>query len=93
MKYYFDITDLVKFAQRNGSVSGIQRVQIRVLQQLSSESEKDEFLCVYAINRLSQIKACRAKDLFTNEAYSASRILIRLGYRKPPCSIFEARTL
>ena len=92
MKYYFDITDLIKFAQRNGSVSGIQRVQIRVLQQLSSESEKDEFLCVYAINRLSQIKACRAKDLFTNEAYSASRILIRLGLESPHAA-FSKREL
>ena len=83
MNYYFDITDLVRFAQRNGSVSGIQRVQIRVLQHLSSESEKDEFLCVYALNRSSHIKVCRAKDLFTDEAYSASRMLIRLGIESP----------
>ena len=92
MNYYFDITDLVRFAQRNGSVSGIQRVQIRVLQHLSSESEKDEFLCVYALNRLSQIKVCRAKDLFTDEAYSASRMLIRLGIESP-LSAFSKREL
>ena len=88
MNYYFDITDLVRFAQRNGSVSGIQRVQIRVLQHLSSENKKDEFLCVYALNRLSQIKVCHAKDLFTDEAYSASRMLIRLGIESPECGIF-----
>ena len=58
MKYYFDIIDLVKFAQRNGSVMGIQRVQIRVLQHLSSTTENDEIFCVYAINRLSGIKVC-----------------------------------
>jgi len=46
MKYYFDITDLVKFAQKNGSVSGIQRVQIRVLQHLSSEEKKMKFFAL-----------------------------------------------
>jgi len=86
MKYYFDITDLVKFAQKNGSVSGIQRVQIRVLQHLSSGREKDEILCAYAINRFSGIKVCRAKDLFTDEVYSASRMLVRLGIEKPSTS-------
>jgi glycosyltransferase involved in cell wall biosynthesis len=83
MKYYFDITDLVKFAQKNGSVSGIQRVQIRVLQHLSSGREKDEILCAYTINRFSGIKICRAKDLFIDEAYSASRMLMRLGIDSP----------
>jgi glycosyltransferase involved in cell wall biosynthesis len=86
MKYYFDITDLVKFAQKNGSVSGFQRVQIRVLQHLSSGREKDEILCAYAINRFSGIKVCRAKDLFTDEVYSASRMLVRLGIEKPSTS-------
>ena len=86
MKYYFDITDLVKFAQKNGSVSGIQRVQIRVLQHLSSVREKDEILCAYAINRFSGVKVCRAKDLFKNEAYSASHMLVRLGIEKPSTS-------
>ena len=83
MKYYFDITDLIKFAQRNGSVSGIQRVQISVLQHLASGRDKDEILCAYAINRFSGVTICRAQDLFTNEVYSASRMLIRLGLENP----------
>lgn len=82
MKYYFDITDLVKFAQRNGSVSGIQRVQIRVLQHFSSGRGKDQVLCAYAINRFSGIKICKAQDLFTNERYSASQMLVQLGVEK-----------
>ena len=58
MKYYFDIIDLVKFAQRNGSVMGIQRVQICMLQHLPSITEKEKNFCVYVINRLSGIRAC-----------------------------------
>ena len=83
MNYYFDITDLVTFAQRNGAVSGIQRVQIRVLQHLSSVRDKPNILCAYTISRLSGVKVCRAQDLFTKEAYSASRMLIQLGLEKP----------
>lgn len=83
MNYYFDITDLVKFAQRNGSVSGIQRVQVRVLQHLFSGRDKSNILCAYTNRRLSRIKVCRAQDLFTKEVYSASRMLIQLGLEKP----------
>ena len=92
MKYYFDITDLVKFAQRNGSVTGIQRVQIRVLQHLSSITEKDKIFCVYAISRLGGIRVCQSQDLFMNEIYSASRILVRLGVESPD-EVFSKREL
>ena len=92
MNYYFDITDLVKFAQRNGSVSGIQRVQIRVLQHLSSGRDNPDILCAYTISQLSGIKVCRAQDLFTNEVYSASRMLIRLGLENPHAA-FSKREL
>ena len=83
MKHYFDITDLVDYAKAHGAVSGIQRVQICVLKQLSSVREKDEALCAYGFKRFSRIKICRARDLFTNEVYSASRMLIQLGLEKP----------
>jgi len=83
MKYYFDIIDLVKFAQRNGSVRGIQRVQICLLRHLSSTTEKDKIFCVYAINRLSGIKVCWSKNIFMNETHGASRILVRLGVGDP----------
>ena len=83
MKYYFDITDLVEYARRNGAVSGIQRVQVSVLRHLSSKREKDDILCAYSIKREAVIKVCRASDLFSNEAYNASRMLIKLGVEKP----------
>lgn len=83
MKYYFDITDLVEYARRNGAVSGIQRVQVSVLRHLSSKREKDDILCAYSIKREAVIKVCRASDLFSDEAYNASRMLIKLGVEKP----------
>lgn len=92
MNYYFDITDLVKFAQRNGSVTGIQRVQIRVLQHLPSGRGGSKVFCAYAINRLGRIKICRAQDLFTNETFSAARMLTQLGVEKPGAA-FSKREL
>ena len=92
MKYYFDITDLVEYARRNGAVSGIQRVQMSVLRHLSSKRDRDDILCTYAVNRATAIKVCRASDLFSNEAYNASRILIKLGVEKPNAA-FTTREL
>ena len=83
MKHYFDITDFVDAAKAHGAVSGIQRVQICVLKQLSSVSLYEQALCAYGFKRFSRIKVCRAQDLFTKEVYSASRMLIQLGLEKP----------
>ena len=83
MCLYFDITDLLKHAKKNSAVSGIQRVQIRVLQHLAAQSQQQEILCAYDIGRFRRVRICRAKDLFFDEQYNAQGLLVRLGLENP----------
>ncbi len=83
MCLYFDITDLLKYAKKNGSVSGIQRVQIRVLQHLAAQTHQREILCAYHIGRFHRIRICRAKDLLVDTKYNAHQMLVRLGLENP----------
>lgn len=78
-KQYFDITDLVRFARTNRNVSGIQRVQIRVIRHLAQGPRGDEVLCVFAVKRVAPLVVCRASDLFGDEKYDAGCFLAALG--------------
>jgi glycosyltransferase involved in cell wall biosynthesis len=92
MKRYFDITDLIQFAKANGAVSGIQRVQIRVLRHLAAQGGPDDVLCLFASGPFSRLRGCRAGDLFTDESYDAARLLARLGVEGPDAA-FTRREL
>jgi glycosyltransferase involved in cell wall biosynthesis len=83
MTRYFDITDLVRFARANGNVSGIQRVQIRVLRHLAAICNDDDAMCIFAPGRLSRLRSCRARDLFVDETYDAGQLLAKLGLENP----------
>ncbi len=83
MCLYFDITDLLKHARKNGTVSGIQRVQLRVLQHLAAQTQQREILCAYHIGRFHRTRICRAKDLFVDTKYNAHQMLVRLGLENP----------
>jgi glycosyltransferase involved in cell wall biosynthesis len=83
MCLYFDITDLLKHARKNGTVSGIQRVQIRVLQHLAAQTQPQEILCAYHIGRFRRVRICRAQDLFIDKIYNAKQMLVRLGLENP----------
>lgn len=76
---YFDITDLIRFARTNRNVSGIQRVQIRVIRQLAREGRGDDVRCLFAAGRFSPLLACPARELFADEEYDAGRFLRALG--------------
>jgi glycosyltransferase involved in cell wall biosynthesis len=83
MTRYFDITDLVRFARANGNVSGIQRVQIRVLRHLAHIGDHDDAMCIFATGRFSRLRACRPRDLFVDGTYDAGRMLAKLGLENP----------
>ena len=80
MTRYFDITDLVHFAQLNGTVSGIQRVQVRVIRHLASLSDPEEVICVFAKSRFHKVEACSARALFDGEKYNAEDLLAKLDF-------------
>ena len=44
---------------------------------------KRQDFCVYAINRLSGIRAYWSQNIFTNEIHGTSRMLVRLGVGDP----------
>jgi glycosyltransferase involved in cell wall biosynthesis len=83
MTRFFDITDLVRFARASGTVSGIQRVQVRVLRHLADRCDPEDAICLYAAGRLSRLRACRARDLFVDETYDAGQLLAKLGLENP----------
>lgn len=79
MSQYFDITDPIRFASTNRNVSGIQRVQIRVIRHLANNSNGGEVMCLFAPGRFSSLRACLARDLFVDDEYDAGRFLAALG--------------
>ena len=80
MTRYFDITDLVHFAQLNGTVTGIQRVQVRVIRHLAALSDPEEVICVFAKSRFHEVEACSARALFDGEKYNAENLLAKLDF-------------
>lgn len=89
MTRFFDITDLVRFARTNPTVSGIQRVQFRVLQQLATQCPADDATCLFATGRFSRVRACRARDLFVDQKYDAGRFLNALGFEQPAAAFTQ----
>jgi FkbM family methyltransferase len=83
MTRFFDITDLVRFARTNPTVSGIQRVQFRVLRELASQCDPDDATCLFATGKFSRVRACRVRDLFGEQHYDADRFLAALGIEHP----------
>ncbi|NDC53964.1 MAG: glycosyltransferase family 1 protein [Planctomycetia bacterium] len=81
-RQYFDITDLVRFARTNRNVSGIQRVQIRVIRHLAATPGGDDVFCLFAVSRFAPPVVCRAGELFGNEEYDAGRFLAALGLER-----------
>ena len=83
MSRYFDISDFVRFARGNRGVSGIQRVQMRVIRHLAGQPEGEHDYCVYSSGRFSALRACRARDLFHDSGYDATVFLEKLGLEDP----------
>lgn len=80
---YFDISDLVRFAKSNGTVSGIQRVQIRVLRHLIHQQKLDEVICIFSLGRYRSIRACYGRDLLGEVGYEAEVLLRKLNIENP----------
>lgn len=73
---YIDITDLVAYAQAYGQVTGIQRVQERILYELAQAANDDSIWCFRIADNHGPYQACRLGDLF---APGCSNLLDRLA--------------
>jgi len=57
----FAITALIRFARTNRHVSGIQRVQIRVIRHLACQENGRDVLCLFAAGRFAPLLPCPAR--------------------------------
>lgn len=80
---YIDITDLVAYAQAYGQVTGIQRVQERILYELAQEAKDDTIWCFRIADTPGHYQACRLADLSTPGCNTLLDRLASLGENRP----------
>ena len=78
-RIYFDITDIVNFARKNSRVSGIQRVQARLVSLLAEHYGGEVIRCLYRDCRKGRCYECSAAGLFESKEFSAEDLLSKLG--------------
>lgn len=85
MSTYFDVTDLVQYAKGHNRVSGIQRVQWRILSELAHSPDADTVhLCFYSSQRRQHL-SIPATAVFTeaHAEFNAGQLLRTLGEIQP----------
>lgn len=77
-RIYFDITDIVEYARAHNHVSGIQRVQIRIIAALARQHGGKQIICSYW-NRVTGTYCQVAGDgVFTDSAFNPNELLVKL---------------
>lgn len=80
---YIDITDLVTYAQAYGEVTGIQRVQERILYELAQTDSCDHIWCLRITDTHDHYEACRLGDLYSPGCMTLLDRLASLGEDRP----------
>jgi glycosyltransferase involved in cell wall biosynthesis len=80
---YIDITDLVTFTHAYGRVTGIQRVQERILYELAQTPACDHIWCLKAADTRGYYEACRLSDLYEPGCSTLLNSLAGLGGNRP----------
>lgn len=75
---YFDITDVVHFAMRENRVSGIQRVQTRIVNHYAGLRPKHTF-ALFQHPGSGQIVVTEAAGLFDDQEFDPLTVLAKLG--------------
>jgi glycosyltransferase involved in cell wall biosynthesis len=81
-KIYFDVTDIVEYAQGNQRVSGIQRVQARVISSLAARDDSERIRCIFYDKARRQMLEFPAACAFTGSEFDSKLLLFRLGVIK-----------
>jgi len=79
MRVYFDITDIVEYARSNPRVSGIQRVQARVISSLGRLLGPEHVRCTFCDERSGQLYEFDPRSVFTSHEFDSQMILFKLG--------------
>lgn len=76
---YFDLTDLIRFAESNDHVTGIQRVELRVFLELLKKHGPDQIKAI-ALTRRQQWVELPTTELLALDDFDATTLLIKTGF-------------
>ncbi len=76
---YFDLTDLIRFAESNDHVTGIQRVELRVFLELLKKHGPDQIKAI-ALTRRQQWVELPTTELLALNDFDATALLIKTGF-------------
>lgn len=76
---YFDLTDLIRFAESNDHVTGIQRVELRVFLELLKTHGPNQIKAI-ALTRRQQWVELPTTELLTLDDFDATTLLIKTGF-------------
>ncbi|TDP88460.1 glycosyltransferase involved in cell wall biosynthesis [Aquabacterium commune] len=77
-RIYFDITDIVEYARVYNHVSGIQRVQIRIIAALAKQHGGKRIVCSYWNRATSTYCQVPGDGVFTSSAFNSTELLLKL---------------
>jgi glycosyltransferase involved in cell wall biosynthesis len=86
MTTYFDVSDVIRFARGNSRVSGIQRVQMRILQELVCGPQYRDVGVVYFNSKLKTHVVIEPRIVFggRHDEFDPRRVLCSLGEIEGP---------
>lgn len=77
-RIYFDITDIVEYARAHNHVSGIQRVQIRIIAALAKQHGGKQIICSYWNRATGVYSQVPGDGVFTDSAFNPNELLAKL---------------
>lgn len=77
-RLYFDITDIVEYARVYNHVSGIQRVQIRIIAALAKLHGGEQIVCSYWNRVTGAYCQVPADGVFTGSEFNSKELLVKL---------------
>jgi glycosyltransferase involved in cell wall biosynthesis len=80
-RLFFDISDIVAFARKSSRVTGMQRVQSRLVALLAEQHGGDMVRCVFSRSKWGAMHECSGAGLFAEIDFCPGRFLASLGVR------------
>ncbi|RZI85091.1 MAG: glycosyltransferase family 1 protein [Rubrivivax sp.] len=87
---YFDLTDVVQFADKNYRVTGIQRVQLRIIAEIAARFGTDQVKGIAYFDASRGWQQIDLSFMASNVEFDATRFLMQVGKLKP--SRFPSRS-
>lgn len=75
---YFDITDIVEYARFHNHVSGIQRVQIRIIAALANQHGGTHVICSFWNRATDTYHKVAGDRVFTDGEFNSTELLLKL---------------